>query len=244
MVDWWVSDYHKQEALKTAQRLFDYMNLFDDSMTSNIQDELLLNYIYYGVRKSTCLDGEYTLKGEHVQEMFALLDLETDGTYYDEVLLNVLKRGLLTENGNARQFRQGFLPKARYLYQHVNGILEYESQNESGEFMTYIQETIEAWVTNIQKETYDTNLVCFRGRLMTIDEVFQSIDPQERRVETQGDPDSYTFEEFWEYYDDETPQQRINRWENAFESMDWVNQMDGGRKRRRLLTRRSRRFYH
>ena len=121
--------------------------------------------------------------------MFALQDLETDGTYYDEVLLNVLKRGLLTETGNARQFRQGFLPKARYLYQHVNGILEFESQNESGEFMTYIQETIEAWVTNVQNETYDTNLVCFRGRLMTIDEVFQSIDPQERRVETQGDPD-------------------------------------------------------
>ena len=43
-------------------------------------------------------------------------------------------------------------------------------------------------------------MVCFRGWLMTIDEVFQSIDPQERRVETQGDPDSYTFEEFWEYW--------------------------------------------
>ena len=82
--------------------------------------------------------------------MFALQDLETI-LYYDEVLLNVLKRGLLTKNGNARQFKQGFLPKARYLYQHVNGILEYES-NESGEFFEYIQETIDVWLTVFKRK--------------------------------------------------------------------------------------------
>ena len=198
-----------------------FVQTLDRSLMDDIQLEMLSVYILFGISSSSCID----YFSNYLNYSFTLFEIEGD-TNDENILLNAIQRGLCTGSEynkyQARRFNN------EYLYRSLNKLLD-----DPEYFNSIIAEIIEVWDENL--ELYDDSeyLVCYRGNVYPLDDLYDLM-KDELRIRT-NDPlrKPYSFEDFLNDFGYDTPQEAVDDWDRSLLYEQALVEMDGGNRRKR-----------